>query len=230
MLKYKNIEFVVHTEFLKDVIPHPKPALHFIPKEYKELEKFIGNDKQKETVKGSIPFLDSLTAGYIIPFDMDYLIESDAEKKEVTTFRAANKETQEWHDKIQIPTEWKSSMGDKVLKIFNRWIIITPPGYSCLFINPMNRVTSDVEFLSGIVDTDNYPMCVNLPFNIKNWGKEIMLKKGDPMIQIIPFKRESWKMKSHFRHVKEHVIEHAKLMSFFVDKYKKLFWRKKSWR
>ena len=114
MLKYKNIEFVVHTEFLKDVIPHPKPALHFIPKEYKELEKFIGNDKQKETVKGCIPFLDSLTAGYIIPFDMDYLIESDAEKKEVTTFRAANKETQEWHDKIQIPTEWKSSMGDNI--------------------------------------------------------------------------------------------------------------------
>ena len=58
-----------------NVWPHPKPASRFIPNEYKQLERFLDNNYHKSTVKTCIPFLDSLTMGYIIPFDQDYLID-----------------------------------------------------------------------------------------------------------------------------------------------------------
>ena len=50
------------------------------------------------------------------------------------------------------------------------------------------------------------------------------------MVQIIPFKRESWKMWSGF-YMEE---LHAKTINFlngeWVDRYKKMFWNKKSWK
>ena len=58
-----------------DIWPHPKPASRFIPEEYKKLERFYNGDMHKATLKTCIPFLDSLTMGYIISFDQDYVVD-----------------------------------------------------------------------------------------------------------------------------------------------------------
>ena len=50
------------------------------------------------------------------------------------------------------------------------------------------------------------------------------------MVQIIPFKRESWKMWAGFYHDKKHSYTLNLLNSEFIDRYKKMFWKKKSFK
>jgi len=71
----KKITFCATDKAMVDIWPHPKPATRFVPEEYKKLERFIGGDLHKPTIKQCIPFLDSLTMGYIIPFDQDYVVD-----------------------------------------------------------------------------------------------------------------------------------------------------------
>jgi hypothetical protein len=46
--------------------------------------------------------------------------------------------------------------------------------------------------LTGVVDTDAYPLVVLFPFMMKNTFEGV-IEKGTPVVQIIPFKREDWK-------------------------------------
>ncbi len=71
----KQIKFIATDKEMLDIWPHPRPASRFIPEEYKKLERFTEGNIHEPTVKVCIPFLDSLTAGYIIPFDQDYLVD-----------------------------------------------------------------------------------------------------------------------------------------------------------
>ena len=76
--------------------------------------------------------------------------------------------------------------------------ITTPPGYSCLFVPPLNNSDDRFSIIPGIVQTDKHPIEVNFPFIINGDKYPILdtiLKKGTPYVQVIPFKRESWKMK-----------------------------------
>ena len=50
------------------------------------------------------------------------------------------------------------------------------------------------------------------------------------MVQVIPFKRESWKMWAGFYVEKLHSKTLRILESEWVDKYKKMFWYKKSFK
>ena len=55
-------------------------------------------------------------------------------------------------------------------------------------------------------------------------------KKGEPMVQVIPFKRESWKKWSGFIMERAHGKTLRLLESKFMDRYKKMFWNKKSFK
>ena len=102
--KPNKIEFIAVSKEMADVWPHPRPASHFIPEEYKKLERLKGENMHAPTLKMCIPFLDAMTAGYIIPFDQDYLV--DPTEKEFTV-TAANREVKEfgYHGKMQMPEE-----------------------------------------------------------------------------------------------------------------------------
>jgi hypothetical protein len=80
------------------------------------------------------------------------------------------------------------------------------------------------------VDTDTYINVINFPFHWKKWNQQTLLKKGEPMIQVIPFKRESWKKWSGFIMEAAHGQTLRLLESEFVDRYKKYFWSKKSFK
>ena len=47
------------------------------------------------------------------------------------------------------------------------------------------------------------------------------------MVQVVPFKRESWKMWSGFYFEKLHIKTLNFLNSKWVDRYKSMFWKKK---
>ena len=201
-----------------------------MPEEYKKLERYKDGNLHTPTIKTCMPFLDAMGCGYIIPFDQDYIIDPTEKEFSVTP---ANKEKNDigYHDKAQIPKEWHHKTGEYAGKFINKWLITTPPGYSCLFTQPMNRFGEDRFLLiNGVVDTDNYINTINFPFILLKRDKQFLIKKGDPMVQIIPFKRESWKMSSKFYFEKKHQSTINLLNSKFMDRYKKMFWYKKSFK
>ena len=226
----KKIKFIATNQEMVDIWPHPRPASRFIPKEYKKLERFTKGNIHEPTIKVCIPFLDSLTAGYIIPFDQDYLVDPVENDFSVTP---ANKEQNDfgYHKKAQLPLEWQKNSGEKAGKFINKWLIQTPPGYSCLFTHPMNRYgETRFKIIEGIVDTDTYLNTIHFPFILNKRDKQFLFKKGDPMVQVIPFKREAWKMWSGFYYEKKHSQSLNLLLSEWIDRYKKFFWKKKSFK
>ena len=225
----KKITFCAIRKDMIEVWPHPKPASHFVPKEYKKLPRFQKNNMQHRTVKTCIPFLDSMTAGYIIPFDQDYLVDPIEDDFSIAP---ASRESDDfgYHNKTQLPPEWHKSTGENAGKFHNKWLIKTPPGYSCLFIHPMNRLEERWKIIEGVVDTDSYVNVINFPFILKKRDEQFLIKKGEPMIQVIPFKRESWKMWSGFYIEKLHSKTLNLLNSEWVDRYKNRFWNKKSFK
>ncbi len=212
-----------------DVWPHPKPANRFIPDEYKKLERFGKNNFHNPTLKTCVPFLDAMTAGYIIPFDQDYVIDPVENDFAVTP---ANKEQSDFgfHAQTQLPEEWRKTTGGNAGKFINKWLIKTPPGYSCLFIKPLNRMETRFNIISGVVDTDNYVETINFPFILNKRDEQFLIKKGDPMVQVIPFKRDSFKMWSGFYVEKQHSKVKNMLSSKWMDRYKKMFWHKKTFK
>ena len=228
-MNFNKITFCATDGNMVNVWPHPKPAKQVIPEEYKKLERFQHGNMEAPTVKTCMPFLDSLTMGYIMFLEQDYLINPTETEFNVKT-SSRKEEDFGYHDKAQLPVEWKKTTGEYAGKFHNKWLIKTPPGYSCLFIKPMNRIEDRFEIIPGVVDTDTYINTINFPFILKKRDEQFLIKKGEPMIQVIPFKRESYKKWSGFYHEKEHQKTLSSLFSLFVDKYKKLFWHKKDYR
>tara|TARA_R100000231_G_scaffold16262_6_gene17157 strand:+ start:652 stop:1335 length:684 start_codon:yes stop_codon:yes gene_type:complete len=223
-----KIKFIATDGNMKDIWPNPKPASRFIPDEYKKLKRFKDDNLHNPTVKTCVPFLDSLILGYIIPFDQDYLVDPIENDFSVTP---ANKNaSSEFHDKEQLPKEWQKISGEKVGKFMNKWLIKTPPGYSCLFVQPMNRMEERFDIIPGVVDTDTYLNLINFPYFLKKRDEQFLFKRGEPMVQVIPFKREPWKMWSGFYYEKAHSKILNILNNEWMDRYKKYFWSKKSFK
>ena len=67
----KKITFCATDGNMIEVWPHPKPASRYIPEEFKKLQRFKDGNLHVKTIKTCMPFLDSLTMGYIIKYRLD---------------------------------------------------------------------------------------------------------------------------------------------------------------
>jgi hypothetical protein len=216
-------------------IEKPKPASKMIPEWLKKTKSYmVGNrpfvsedGHTNSTIKKCIPIFDSLTSGYIITTPSDILVSVKDGEQFYT-----------WAKHMSIDFHSTQQVGDYPLKtdfsaypkFVNPWSIKTPKGYSCLFIQPPHR---DLPFtiFTGIVDTDQYLAPVNFPFIMKDPTFEGLIPKGTPMVQVIPFKRDTWSMKygeeKELREIEKH---NNTLMSKLYDRYKSMFWEKKEYR
>ena len=120
-----------------------------------------------------------------------------------------------------------------MIKILNTWKIKTPKGYSCLFVPPLNNSDDRFSIIPGIVDTDTFPNEINFPIIINGDKYPILdttIKKGTPYVQVIPFKRDCWKMKFKPRKQKEiqntNIFYGLKLLNTYKEKY----WIKKNFK
>jgi hypothetical protein len=244
-----TIEFIAPKDFVELNLGYPKPVKLNIPEWFKKLE----HTPTHKTVKGCMPFLDALTTGYVLELPQDVLIQHNIPNKEgVPSYYAqfalyeenlgghnklnindANYGSHSMHNSKQIagsPLESRNKFLP-IHKFFNPWKIVTPKGYSCLFIPPLNNRDDRFEIIAGIVDTDTYHQPVNFPFII-NGDKypefNDVIKKGTPYVQIIPFKREAWKMKIHSKNPSKK-LTNIIFNSTLLHKYRNLFWHKKTW-
>jgi len=245
----KTIEFIANKKYVDSKHDQPIPIKLNIPEWYKKLKHSFNN----RTVKGCMPFLDSMTTGYLLKVPMDIKITHNVVNKETgkkdgfwksgdsideDLMRSerinVNSQRPDAHSINQLhgsPAVEKNK-NLPIYKILNPWIIKTPPGYSCLFVSPLNNSDDRFSIIPGIVDTDSYKQEVNFPIIINGDKYDVLdtiIKKGTPYVQIIPFKRENWKMKI-VGESKEDLVKRSMFYPFtFLDNYKNNFWKKKSW-
>jgi hypothetical protein len=178
---------------LLGAIPVPVPAIKAAPNYFRHVKPQSGNHPLSSTVKRCVPFLDALSAGFIIPLWCD--VHVLARKGELSIDFPPNfpqEKTLGTHDPMQIPRHPLSSKpyGNMPMKWINPWVVETEPGVSCIFTPPLNHMETRFKLLDGVVDTDTYYNNVNLPFLWTGGDGEFFIAKGTPLVQIIPFRRE----------------------------------------
>ena len=226
-----NITFTNTIDF--DGVEKPKPASQIIPDWYKDAESYIGGQKKPSgnggtmaTVKRCMPVFDAITAGYIITLPADvYVSIKDGQQY----FEWSDYNLVQFHPVDQAPNH-PAHNGQPYPKFMNPWAIKTPKGYSTLFVQPFHR-SAVFTILPGVVDTDEYFSPVNFPFVINDVTFEGLIPKGTPIAQVIPFKRESWKM--NFGGKKEFNAQAKvlrQLQTRFFDRYKTFFRANKEYK
>lgn len=208
-------------------VDKPKPASKMIPSWYKELESYRGSEKKTNgqgmplsTIKKCMPVFDAITAGYIITLPADIRI---SQKDGQPWYEWANLGMIDFHPLEQAPTHPHNNGHISYPKLINPWAIKTPKGYSVLLVQPFHR-ESPFNILPGVVDTDTYTPSVNFPFVLNDINYEGIVPEGTPIVQVIPFKRESWKMEiGGEKEIKEANSARDRLNNRFFDKYKTLF-------
>jgi hypothetical protein len=224
----KNIKFYTDLDIEKDY--YPQPASKLLPEWYKELNSYmngrkepVGNGQTNGTIKKCVPVFDAITAGYIITTPADIFV---TQKEGEPYYEWSNYGLITFHDPNQAPTHPNRNEHNLFPKFMNPWCIETPPGYSVLIVQPLHR-ESKFTILPGVVDTDTYVDKINFPFVLNDKTFEGLIPAGTPIAQIIPIKRENWKME--FSKI-NHIAVARKLHSKMFDGYRNLFWQKKDYK
>jgi hypothetical protein len=203
------------------------PAGREMPQWYKDADPYIDKVSKlnSPTIKKCLPVFDAITAGYIIKNYVDIYVHQENGHpyfswkffNPIDFHNQGQASTHPLYNDLPYP-KWMSP-----------WSIITEPGYSCLFIEPMHRENEHIKIFPGVVDTDKFFDNVNIPFVLKNKNWEGIIPAGTPIVQVIPFKRESFTMgtgnKKDIEKIKRSQIS---LRSLFINSYKKQFWTKKN--
>jgi len=234
------IKFIAPKDFLDAKENYPKPIKTNIPEWFKKLNHTV----EKKTIKGCIPFFETLTTGYLLRLPVDTKIEHYEKKGELKTSVDEIKDgvkkkvglnigTIGYHKVEQVtgsPFEKKNGEGRPFHKIANPWTIKTPPGYSCLFVSPLNNPVQDFfEIIPGIVHTDSFELEINFPIMLnaeKYKSINTVFKKGLPYVQVIPFKRDDWQMKIEVKNDDEANKYFLHWILTFINRYREKIFNK----
>ena len=195
-----------HIEFLcrpqdKGVIAEPLPAKACLPDWFRRIpavdKDHLTPTSNGITIKRCMPFMDALSAGWIIPLAATVRLEVKDNGRTVNAGWEFDREMVSHHAPHQVagnPREPRPPC-----KFHNHWTIRTAPGWSCLFVPPLNRPHPVFEVVAGIVDTDRYHAVIHFPFFATAEDGVHVLDKGTPIVQVIPFQRGDFQMEAVIR-------------------------------
>jgi len=208
------------------------PAKKLIPEWYKKIPLHYGNPEILPfdlTTKACIPFLDSITSGYLILTTQDIMVDKNDEEFNMS-----------WSD---------ASLDVTVVKVRNTpvlqpipegyrkehivWNNVTmfkaPKGYSAIFTHPFNRYDLPFITTSAIVDLDKSVMTTgSIPFYLKQ-GFIGLIPKGTPIAQVILFKRNKWLSIFDKKLLKQNIYALKVVRLISMGYYKKFIWSKKEY-
>lgn len=219
------------------VLNKPKPATEYIPQWYKNAKSYTNEDNKKApslqggpfaTIKRCMPVWDMMTAGYIMetPYDI-YVHRVDGQPY----FQWASNDAIAFQSMDQFQNHPYSRGIDYAVRIVIPWSIKTPKGWSIMVMEPQHHEPGPITCASGIIDTDDFSIPFNMFLKLRDPNFEGMIPAGTPFLQIIPFKRESWK--SVLGTEKERNKFNSDIRKFntvFFDRYKKFWWKRKEYK
>lgn len=234
VIKTPEIEFLCAEEDF-GVIPAPYSSRKYMPDWYKALPTRVTNENSffLPTIKRCPPFLDAMCVGWIIPLAADVYFKSNHDGSKIDYKWTFHKSVIENHSDWQISCDESPNpdLPKPPLKFMNYWMIRVPPGYSVLFIQPINRQEKRFTCYSGLVDCDNYFEYINFPFffNVPNFTG--MIEAGTPLMQVIPIKRDGILKKGKINKFndddQEKVKKHRSRYSAYNSQYRNFFWVRK---
>ena len=195
-MKKQTLKYDVVTPAYPEVL---KPSKSVIPQWYKDTKQWAtvdGNVDQnfEPTYKQCVPFMDSLTTGYVLTTPQDLIVQQVDNKSRIiwkkTVFNVPLKVRESQFYTGPIPPGCDSQHFTWTLPL----AMELPKGYSLMFTHPLNRYDLPFITLSSIIDADFALYAGEVPFFIKE-GFEGEIPQGTPFAQIIPFKREPWDRK-----------------------------------
>lgn len=237
-----TIKFYPFNEETMQAVEPPRPASKYLPDWYKKQPAMVDNDGMRygqpgATVKKCMPVFDIMTAGYIITAPCDIYVDATDPEKLVWSVPAAfshlksdmfASHAREQYSEYPLDP---STQHKTLLRVWPFWAIGTPKGYSCMFTQPFHSDNSPLYAISGLVDTDAFVTEGHLSFIVKKNFKGV-IKQGTPLVQVIPFKRESWKSEVVPLEEARAVFNKQtfKLRSTFLNAYKDKFRFKKDYK
>ena len=216
----------------------PQPAVKNTPEWYKKIPSFYNKEKHPRiitgdetnlTVKKCMPFFDTFRTGYVATLwqDLEISVESEHENpilKWRTDPPVADGRGPNPHSSFPVP----AGCSDFEFIWDSPFIFESSPNYDLLITHPLNRYDLPFITLSGIVSGENFGTG-NIPFYIKK-GFSGIIKKGTPIFQIIPIKREPWISKASPELLEKELKNRHESLTFISDWYKKRFWKPKDYR
>lgn len=197
------IEFYCHPS-LKGVIPEPRPAVKNFPNWFTSLPSEDPNERDMfntptMTAKKCFPLLDAMSLGFSIPLCGDVHVITDDDNNTIECRDPPGLHLVEFHSLSQVGGRTAPGYPLPPVKFINHWVIKTAPGWSTLFVPPLNHFNTHFTCLSGLVDTDNYPKEVNFPAVWHTPGFDGVVRSGTYLVTAIPIKRNSFNKKPKIR-------------------------------
>lgn len=183
------------------VIPAPVRAKTALPQWFRKLppvtEERVSPTDNGLTVKRCMPFLDAMATGWIIGLAGTVRMEILDGGKTVNSGWDFDRTLVSNHANHQVAGNPRDPMPP--CKFHNYWTIVTPPGWSCLFVPLLNRPNGIFEVVAGVVDTDTYQSEIHFPFFATGADGLHVLERGTPIVQVIPFRREATDLDADIR-------------------------------
>lgn len=237
-MKFKNnkVVFIPKDKNIEICVPRPQSSKQYIPDWFKSMPVKIkkidgfGNDF---TAKKCMPFIDSLTSGYIQELACDVYIECNTEEEnpiisytwsgDFRPLSTRREDTNSSNLMPHFPGYYKTEFHWNTF-----WEPKTPSGYSTFYFHPANRF--DLPFIThnGIIDTDGWPITGPIPFVIKK-GFSGLISAGTPIYQMLFIKRDSWNSKQgKYNELYNKKLSYS-VRRFMSEGYKKQIWSKKEY-
>lgn len=206
-----NINFKYLSKHAFEVCEKPRPASHFIPEWHKNMPSYsptptcpaadrlsLTGGGTNVTAKKCIPMLDSISSGYIVPLWADIVVEQSQNGPLLNWL--VEDSVFSLHGSSYVGMTPPPSFSHIVFKYMTYFRMETPNGYSVQVRPPAGHYNLPIQVIPAIIDTDRSVIDSNFPCWIKK-DFEGIIKKGTPVAQVIPFKRENWK--SEFSYITE---------------------------
>lgn len=205
MFKGKSdIELQFFTNVLdlsNDSLAQPQPAMKFIPQAWKKIPKIVENYENSlslraiKTIKTCPSFADYFTQGVILPAwcDMAFKYEPDLGKwtcatgTQMSPYEIAIHEGSQMLDHMDY--KHRGENAQLVFKLISPWFLKTPKNWSILQLPLYYNADKDWQVMPGIIDTDVY-YTLNQQIMYFGNGREVLIKKGEPLVHYIPFERK----------------------------------------
>jgi hypothetical protein len=230
-----ELQFTTNDKVALEFFP-PVPANKLLPEWYKNMPRYMeggktissflmaqNNNRVPQTIKACLPVQDYVTSGYVIRAASDIVITPDTKSESVAWWWSSSEQICEAHPHEQCPVSIKKEKHNYI-KFKNSWSVKTPLGYSSYVYQPEFFFNDNFKLFPGIVDTDNYTEAISF-VGMVTTKETFVIKAGDPLVVIFPFKREDWSHKIQYAPE----IKPSAVARFFERGYQKLFHKQKSY-
>ncbi len=183
---------------LESILPKPEAATRGIPNWIKSMPMTAFSDDLGEdiqTVKQCPPFIDAMTAGFLVPLACDVhvskgVFEWDWPEFPETVPDHTARAPIAFHLNDQVTGSPLDDGDTLVLKFVNFWTFALEAGTSLFCTHPANRYDLPFRAFTGLVDADLYAdNYTHFPALWVDRNFEGILPRGTPVAQCIPVPR-----------------------------------------